>query len=262
MGDAAAKPHVERTAQGPVAILRLCNPPLNPLTADMRRALLDVCQELAVDSSVRAVVVTAAGQRAFSVGSDIKTFPRSAAEGRRASESEHAAYAALEGLPQPVFAALRGYTLGGGLELALAADFRVAEVSTSLGFPEVKIGVFASGGGTQRLAPLVGLGRAKELLYFGETISAHDAQAIGLVNRVVEDGTSETAAIAWAAQLAAIPRRAVQATKRCIDTGVLDGRAAGHAAEVDEIAEVYVSPDAREGARAFAQKRPPQFTHA
>ncbi|MFC5833842.1 enoyl-CoA hydratase/isomerase family protein [Nonomuraea insulae] len=262
MSAAAAKPHVERTRQGPVAILRLCNPPLNPLTAGMRQELLDVCHELAADTSVRAVVVTAAGRRAFSVGSDIKTFPQSAEEGRRLSESEHAAYAALEQLPQPVFAALRGHTLGGGLELALAADFRVADASACLGFPEVKIGVFASGGGTQRLAPLVGLGRAKELLYFGETISSADAQAIGLVNRVVPDGTSEEAALAWAAQLAGLPRRAVRATKRAVDVGVRAGRGAGHTAEVDEIAELYVSPDAREGARAFAEKRPARFTHA
>lgn len=257
----ATRPHVDSSRCGSVALVRLCNPPLNPLTPEMRQALLKQCAELARDDSVRAVVLTSAGERAFSVGSDITTFPRSAAEGRRLSEAEHATYAALERLPQPVFAVLRGHTLGGGLELALAADFRVAERSTSLGFPEVKLGVFASGGGTQRLVPIVGLGRAKQLLYFGETVSANEAYTMGLVDKLVEDGTGEAAAVEWATVLAALPRRAVQATKRCVDRGVAEGRAAGHAAEVAEIAELYVSADATEGVRAFVEKRPATFSH-
>lgn len=256
-------PHdgVELDVEDAVATIRLRNPPLNPLTGTMRRALQEVAEMIATRSDVRAVVLCAVGERAFSVGSDIKTFPHDAVEGRAVSESEHAAYRALEAMPQPVVAALRGNVLGGGLELALTADVRVADVEARLGLPEVRIGVFASGGGTQRLPAVVGAGRASLLLLTGRVIDAETALTWGLVSQVTPVGQAETAARELAAELAALPKLAVSATKRCVREGLRRGRDAGEAAEIAAIAEIYASSDAQEGVRAFREKRSPRFVH-
>ena len=159
----------------PVAVVTVQNPPLNLLTMAMRARLREIAEELVRDESVRAVVITGDGDRAFSAGSDIREFPSDAAAGRRRAEDEHACYDAIETLPQPTVAALRGHVLGGGLELALACDFRIAEEDCALGQPELRIGVFPSGGGTQRLPRLIGLGKAQELILLGETVGASEA---------------------------------------------------------------------------------------
>ena len=252
---------VELRVEGAVATIRLCNPPLNPLTESMRSSLRRAAEEIAARRDVRCVVLCASGTRAFSVGSDIKSFPRDAAAGHEVSQREHAAYRALETLPQPVIAALRGNVLGGGLELALTADMRVAEADTQFGLPEVKIGVFASGGGTQRLPDVIGTGRASLLLLTGRTIDAATALEWGLVSEVTQAGNAEAAARELAEEIAALPGRAVRATKRCLREGLIHGRAAGEAAEMAAIAEIYASKDAQEGARAFIEKRPPEFVH-
>lgn len=254
-------PHVSLTESNGVAVVRLENGPLTPLTAAMRTRLHELADTLALRHDIRAVVITSASTRALSVGSDIAEFPSDEVSGRRTSVAEHRAYRALEELPQPVIAVLRGHTVGGGLELALAADLRIAEENTALGFPEVRLGVFASGGGTQRLPALIGVGRATEMLLLGDLIDAKTAFAWGLVNRVVPEGEAEEAALEIAHQLARLPRRGVQASKSCMHRGVLEGRAAGNAAEIDAIAELYTSPDAVEGRRAFLEKRTPVFTH-
>ncbi|MCF3961150.1 enoyl-CoA hydratase/isomerase family protein [Streptomyces fuscigenes] len=252
---------VELEVEGAVATIRLDNPPLNTLTGPMRHALKEAAEAVAARSDVRAVMLCAAGERAFSVGSDITTFPHDAVEGRVVSESEHAAYRALESLPQPLVAALRGDVLGGGLELALTADLRVADAEARFGLPEVRIGVFASGGGTQRLPALVGAGRASLLLLTGRAIDAGTALAWGLVSQVTPVGQAESAARELAEELAALPKLAMSATKRCVREGLRRGREAGEAAEIAAIAEVYASRDAQEGARAFLEKRAPRFVH-
>jgi enoyl-CoA hydratase len=252
---------VELTVADSIGVIRLVNPPLNQLTDAMRAQLRAVAEEVSGRTDVRAVVLTSAGDRALSVGSDIKGFPTTAEAGRRVSEAEHAAYDAMEAITQPVVAVLRGHTLGGGLELSLTADIRVAEANTVLGLPEVKIGVFASGGGTQRLPQLIGAARAKHLLLLGESIDADTALAWGLVTTVVAHQAGETEALRIAAALAALPRLALRATKHCVDVGVRQGSNAGRAAEIDAIADLYSSADAREGVSAFLEKRPPRFTH-
>ncbi|MBN9737768.1 MULTISPECIES: enoyl-CoA hydratase-related protein [unclassified Pseudonocardia] len=245
-----------------VATITLSNPPLNPLTGDMRESLRVVAEQLRERTDVRAVVLASDSDRAFSVGSDISTFPQDVASGHAVSEHEHAAYAALERLPQPVVAALRGHTVGGGLELALTADIRLVEDGGVLGLPEVRIGVFASGGGTQRLPGVIGAGRAALMLLTGRSIDAATALDWGLVSEIVPAGGVDDAAQALAREIAALPRRGVRSTKRCLREGLTHGRVRGEATEVEEIAEVYASADAQEGARAFVEKRAPVFTHS
>ena len=258
---AAAEARVEFDVVGAIGIIRLVNPPLNPLTHRMRSQLCEIAVAISDRGDVRAVVLTGSGARALSVGSDINEFPRSVGQGREVSANEHAAYAALENMPQPLIAVIRGHTLGGGLELALVADIRVAERTATLAFPEVAVGVFASGGGTQRLPGIVGEGRARHLLLLGETIDAPTAESWGLVTRVVPQGRGEREALDLAQRLVRLPQRALRATKRCVNAGLRYGRDAGHAAEIESIAEVYGSHDAQEGASAFLEKRTPQFTH-
>lgn len=258
---AAADARVDFEVVDAVGVIRLVNPPVNALTHDMRNRLREIAEQVSDRSDVRAVVLTSSGDRSLSVGSDIKQFPRSVAEGRAVSANEHLAYEALENMPQPLVAVIRGHTLGGGLELALVADLRVAESTASIGLPEVLVGVFASGGGTQRLPEIIGGGRARHLLLLGETIDAVTAESWGLVTSVVAEGEGEGEAMRIARRLAELPQRALRATKRCVNAGLRYGRAVGEQDEIECIAEVYGSADAQEGASAFLEKRAPKFTH-
>ncbi|MGV9798228.1 enoyl-CoA hydratase/isomerase family protein [Mycobacterium sp. NPDC003449] len=252
---------VEFGTVGAVGVIRLVNPPLNPLTDTMRTRLREVAEIISTRDDVRAVVLTSASPMALSVGSDIKGFPTTPEAGREVSAAEHAAYDALENMPQPLVAVIRGHTLGGGLELSLVADIRVAEDTATIGLPEVRIGVFASGGGTQRLPEVVGAGRARHLLLLGEPVDAATALEWGLVTAVTTEGHGEAEAMRIAGQLAELPQLALRATKHCVNTGLRHGRTAGRQAEIDSISAIYSSDDAREGARAFIEKRTPEFTH-
>ncbi|SDV00659.1 Enoyl-CoA hydratase/carnithine racemase [Microlunatus sagamiharensis] len=244
-----------------VAVVRLENGRLSPITDAMRARLREVADELGDDPDVRAVVLSSASAASLSVGSDLNGFPTDTEAGLRVSQVEHEAYAAWAELPQPVVAVLRGHTLGGGLELSLTADVRVVEQDAVLGFPEVAVGVFASGGGTQRLPALVGAGRAARLLLLGESIDAATALDWGLATEPAATGEGEAVAMALARRLAVLPRGGVQATKHCLRTGLLHGAAAGHAEEATRIAALYPTRDVREGVAAFLGKRPAVFTH-
>jgi enoyl-CoA hydratase/carnithine racemase len=179
----------------------------------------------------------------------------------RRARIEHDAYQRLQRLPQPVIAALRGYVLGGGLELALACDLRVADETAQLGLPEIRLGVFPAGGGTQRLSRLIGAPRAKELMLLGEPIDVHEAQRLGLVNRVVPPGEALDAALDLARNIAERPGLAVRAIKRAVDGGLEEGPERGEELEREQISRLYGSHDAREGVAAFLERRPPRFEH-
>ncbi|MDV3124127.1 enoyl-CoA hydratase-related protein [Mycobacterium sp. 21AC1] len=252
---------VELSTVGAVGVIRLVNPPLNPLTNGMRTRLREIAEAVTTREDIRAVVLTSGSPGSLSVGSDIKGFPTTPESGREVSADEHAAYDALENMPQPLVAVIRGHTLGGGLELSLVADIRVAEDTTVIGLPEVKVGVFASGGGTQRLPQIIGAGRARHLLLLGEPIDAATALSWGLVTALTPEGRGEAEAMRIADQLAQLPQLSMRATKHCVNTGLTQGRSAGREAEIDCIADVYGSADASEGVRAFIEKRPPKFTH-
>ena len=244
---------------GPVTVLRLANPPLNLVTATLTRELGDALSRLAEDADLRAVVV-AGSDRAFCAGSDIKEFD--ALHGRVAEGKlllEGAVYRQLAHLPVPTIAAIEGDALGGGLELALCCDLRVAGANALLGLPEVGLGAIPGSGGTQRLPRLIGPGRAKEMILLGEPLDAHRAAEIGLVGRVVEAGNAEAEARAMAGIIATRGPVAVREAKKAIDRGLDGPLDAGLAVELDGSERVFSSADISEGTAAFLQKRPPRF---
>jgi enoyl-CoA hydratase/carnithine racemase len=250
--------HVE--LDGPVAFFVIDAPPLNLLTMDLRSSLARAALDVAGNARIRAVVIRSAHQTVFSAGSDVKEFPVDAADGMARAALEQNCFNAIAAMPQPVIAELRGHVLGGGLELALACDVRVADTSVRLALPESGLGVFPTGGGTQRLAQLVGPSRAKLLMLLGTSLDAAAAFDAGLVDEVVAEGDPSTAVHDLATRIAARPRRAAQAIKAAVDHGQRFGHVAGEAKEV-ELAALYGSADAAEGVRAFLESRAPGFGH-
>lgn len=247
---------------GRVARLQLDNPPLNliseELLADLDAALATL--EGAAPGDVRAVVVSASGERAFSVGSDVKAFERHrGAAGRRHFEREEAVTSRLADLPMPTIAAIQGDALGGGLELALACDIRVVSQGARLGMPEVRLAVTPGAGGTQRLPRIVGVARAKEMILTGRLLATGEAEAIGLVNRVVPVGQALHVACAMADEIAALGPLAVRAAKRLIDRATDVGIDAGLAAELEASERIFASDDMLEGAHSFIEKRTPRY---
>ena len=245
---------------GQVAHLELNNPPLNLVTPELTLQLREALSRLGSADDVRAVVVSGRGERAFCAGSHIGEFIE--LRGRVAEKKlllEKLVYRQLATLPMPTIAAIEGNALGGGLELALCCDLRVASVAARLGMPEVRLAVIPGSGGTQRLPRVVGPARAKELILTGRILEAGEAAAIGLVNRVVPAGEALAAAMETAAEIAQRGPLAVREAKRLIDmAGDLD-LDAGLAAELDASERIFDTEDMVEGARAFFEKRDPEY---
>jgi enoyl-CoA hydratase len=255
------EPLVELTL-GRVALLELDDPPLNlttgPLLEDLEAALEAL--EAAELGEVRAVVVTGRGERAFSVGSNVKEFEAyRALGGSEPFELEARVAQRLAALPMPTIAAIEGDALGGGLELALCCDLRVAAEHVRIGLPEVRLAVTPSTGGTQRLPRIVGVARAKELLLTGRIIDAAAAERIGLVNEVVPRGQAVARARAIGEEIAERGPLAVRAVKRLIDDALDRPLAEGHAAEIETSVRIFATDDLLEGARSFVEKRPPEY---
>jgi enoyl-CoA hydratase/carnithine racemase len=246
---------------GEVAHLELDNPPLNLLSedvlAELERALATL--EACAPGDVRAVVVTGAGERAFSAGSDVKLFEGHRASGRVHHAREEAVMTRLASLPMPTIAAIEANALGGGLELALACDIRIASDSAFLGLPEVRLAVTPGAGGTQRLPRAIGVARAKELTLTGRVVDAQEAERIGLVSRVVSPGKARAAADETASNIAQRGPLAVREVKRLIDQSSDLDLDAGIAAEIEASERVFASEDMVEGVRAFFDKRPPNY---
>lgn len=241
---------------GAIATIRLNRPEkLHALDDEMLQGLAEAFAEIDASREIRVVLLGATGERAFSVGADILAW--SSLEPldmwRRWIRDGHRLFDQIAGLRQPVIAALNGYTLGGGLELALAADIRLAADRAQLGLPEVGIGAIPGWGGTQRLPALVGSGRAKQMIFAGKPISAATAEAWGLVNETLPPEQLEARATELAEQIAANAPIAVQLAKQAIDGGAatLEGIAGALTAHSD---------DAAEGLAAFREKRPPRFS--
>jgi enoyl-CoA hydratase len=245
---------------GRVAHLELVNPPLNLVTRELTVQLHDALARLRAADDVRAVVVTGRGERAFCAGSHIGEFEGlrgRVAEGKLLLEK--LVYRQLAELPMPTIAAIEGDALGGGLELALCCDLRVASARARLGMPEVRLAVLPGSGGTQRLPRVVGPARAKELILTGRIISADEAERIGLVNQVVPAGEARKAAEAVAEEIAARGPLAVREAKRLIDIAMDLDLDAGLAAELDASERIFASEDMLEGANAFFGKRDPEY---
>jgi enoyl-CoA hydratase/carnithine racemase len=250
---------VDVRSEGAVAVVALRREEkLNALSTAVEGALGAALERPEVRDA-RAVVVTG-GERAFSAGADVTEFrdrdPRAILEYYRATG---AVYERVAGLSVPTVAAIAGWCLGGGLELALACDFRVAEESATFGLPEVSIGILPSSGGTHRLARLVGAARAKELVLLRERLTAAEALGFGLVTEVVADGAGLDRAHEIAARLAALPPVAVTVAKQALDAMPEASRDAGLLVERLGYGLLAQTADAAEAAAAFTEKRPPRF---
>jgi enoyl-CoA hydratase len=216
------------------------------VTEEIGQALLELEAE-----GPRAIIVTGAGERSFVAGADISAMSvMSPLEAKRFSEIGHAAMALLDRSPVPTIAAVNGYALGGGCEVAIACDVRVAAENATFGFPEVSLGILPGMGGTQRLPRLVGPALAKELIFTGRSIGAEEAREIGLVNRVVPQGEALRVAKGPLAV-----RHAKAATNRAMDVDLVSGLEY----EADQFALLFATEDAREGMEAFAERRKPEF---
>jgi enoyl-CoA hydratase len=237
-----------------VVVLRLNRPPMNPLSRALLGALGDTARAVAADGGVKAVVV-AGSEKAFAAGADIAEFSDQAAA-RVIEDAFRDAFDAVAAIPRPVIAAIRGYALGGGLELAMACDLRVAATTARVGQPEILLGIIPGAGGTQRLARLVGPARAKELIWSGRQVRAEEAHAIGLVDRVVEPHEVEDAALHWAHELGRGAVVAMGLAKRVIDDGLGIPLADGLDRERDAFVEVFGSEDARTGVQSFLEHGP------
>jgi enoyl-CoA hydratase/carnithine racemase len=243
----------ERRGDG-VAVLRLNRPPLNPLSQAALAELAGAARELALDAEVKAVVVCGS-EKALAAGADIAEFGGQDAA-RRIGEGFRVAFDAVAAIPRPVIAAIRGFALGGGMELALACDLRVAGESARLGQPEILLGIIPGAGGTQRLPRLVGPARAKELVWSGRQVRAAEALTIGLVDRVVPDDDVEANAREWAASLASGAVVAMGLAKRAIDRGLDGSLPAGLDLEAEAFVEVFGTDDAVSGVRSFLEAGP------
>lgn len=256
---------VEYAQDGAVAVIRLNRPPVNALSESFSAEIGDAIRRAADDESVRAVVIW--GDPHFAAGADIKGFSEahaahSAGEEAEVDPAEHlvAAIRAMETAPKPVIAAIKGYALGGGLELSMGADFRIAGAGATVGQPEINLGLIPGAGGTQRLTRLIGLQKSRELNYTGRHVTADEALELGIVDRVVADDEVLDAATDWAAELAAGPTRAIAAAKQAITEGW--GRPIDEAMEIERRAfvDLFFTDDAKEGVAAFVGKRKASFT--
>ena len=245
-----------------VAIVTVDRPDaLNALDVATLTELRDRLEELAGDADTRVVVLTGAGDRAFIAGADIKYMSAlDVTQGKAWGALGHQAARLLETMPQPTIAAINGFALGGGCELALACDLRYASAKAKLGQPEIKLGIIPGWGGTQRLARATTIGFAKELILTGRTIDAAEARAHGLVNAVYEPQELMAKSLETARQLAKLSPIALAAAKAAANRALQGDHADNLASEADHFGALFSSEDAKEGLSAFVEKRDARFT--
>lgn len=248
--------------EGTIGLLTINRPKvLNALNRETMTEISQVVGKIATDPEVAVLIITGAGEKSFVAGADISEMRTlSALEGRAWSKFSQATFNAIENLPQPVIAAVNGYALGGGCELAMSCDIRIASEKAKFGQPEVLLGVVAAFAGTQRLPRLVGKGRAKELLFTGDQIDAAEAYRIGLVNKVVPAGELLMAAKALAEKIISRGPVAVQLCKAAVNEGLDMDLESGQAYEAEVFGLCFATADQKEGMNAFVEKRPAKFT--
>lgn len=233
---------------------------LNALNGQVFLELKGAFEQAADDPEVRAIILTGQGEKAFAAGSDIKEFAgASFYEARKLSVRNNAIQQYIANCPKPTIAALNGYTLGGGLEVAMCLDIRIASENAKFGQPEITLGFIPGGGGTQRLPRLIGVAKAKELVFSGKIINAQEALAIGLVNKVVPISDLMTESVAMAESFIKNSSVILEFAKRAIDTGIQMDIESAVQFEIGLWAESYATEDHHEGIAAFIEKRKPQF---
>jgi enoyl-CoA hydratase/carnithine racemase len=239
-----------------VGTIRLDRPPMNALNAQVQAELRAAADEAAERKDVRAVIVYG-GEKVFAAGADIKEMAElTYADMVDRSQRLQAAFAAVARIPKPTVAAVTGYALGGGCELALACDARIAADDAKLGQPEIQLGIIPGAGGTQRLARLVGASRAKEMIFTGRFARAEEALRIGLVDQVVPAAEVYSAALSWAARFAEGPAYALRAAKEAIDRGLETDIGTGLEIERQYFVGLFATEDRDIGMRSFVQDGP------
>jgi enoyl-CoA hydratase len=232
---------------------------LNALNNEMLKELLDFFRNSWRDTSIACVIITGAG-KAFAAGADIAELAScDVRKAVRMSTRGNYLMKTIENYPRPVIAAINGFALGGGCEMAMACDIRLASEKAKFGQPEVSLGIIPGYGGTQRMPRLVGKGKAKQLIFTGEIISAAEAYRIGLVDEVYPPDELMNKAMAMAKTIAAKGPTAVSIAKECINRGVDINLSAGTDLEIASFGTIYGDNDAVEGLTAFLEKRPPNF---
>ncbi|MDY7019171.1 MAG: enoyl-CoA hydratase/isomerase family protein [Chloroflexota bacterium] len=245
-----------------VALIVLNRPEsLNAISSKLAQELEQVLEAVTIDEEVRVAIVTGEG-KAFCAGADIKEMMSSeeaSIAGRLSKGKPLPIFDKIENLEKPIIAAVNGVATGGGCELALACDLRIASTLAAFGLGEIKIGVIPGGGGTVRLPRLIGAGKAKEMLFFGEVISVEEAYRTGLVNKVVSPELLLKEAQQWAQLLSQRPPLALKAAKSCVNLGMRMDLGVALAYEAAEISSLMGSKDQIEGMTAFLEKRKPVF---
>jgi enoyl-CoA hydratase/carnithine racemase len=246
-----------------VATIRLDRPPMNALSAAVQDEIALAARQVSADPAVRAVILYG-GPKVFAAGADVKEmselgYAEMAATGSRRLQDT---FIAVARIGKPVIAAVTGYALGGGLELALCADFRVLGQGAKVGQPEILLGIIPGAGGTQRLPRLIGPARAKDLIFSGRFADAAEALAIGLADKVVPDDEVYDAARAMAARYAGGPALALRAAKEAVDRGLEADLDTGLEIERLSFAGLFATQDARAGMRSFVENGPGKATFA
>jgi enoyl-CoA hydratase/carnithine racemase len=239
-----------------IATIRLDRPKMNALNAQVQDEIAAAAAQVSADRAVRAVVLYG-GERVFAAGADIKEmasmgYPAMAAR----SAALQASFTAVADIPKPVVAAVTGYALGGGLELALCADFRVLGESAKVGQPEILLGIIPGAGGTQRLPRLIGPAKAKDLIFSGRHVAADEALAIGLADKVVPDAEVYQAARDMVAQYAGGPALALSAAKQAVNKGLEVDLATGLEIERLHFAALFATEDQKNGMSSFMENGP------
>jgi enoyl-CoA hydratase len=245
-----------------IGVLTLHRPhALNALNYDLLKELDDVLTHIEEDETTKVVIITGSGDRAFAAGADITEMqPLSAMAGRSWARFGQAVFNKIENLPQPVIAAVNGFALGGGCELAMACDIRLAADNARFGQPEVTLGIVPGFAGTQRLPRLVGKGRAKELLFTGDIIDAREAYRIGLVNSVTAPAELMNTARALAEKIMSRAAAAVMLCKTAVNKGLDMDLSSGVDYEAEVFGLCFATADQKEGMTAFVEKRKAHFT--
>jgi enoyl-CoA hydratase/carnithine racemase len=251
---------VKLEISGGIGTIRLDRPPMNPLNTQVQEELRDAAHSAAGNDEVKAVIVYG-GEKVFAAGADITEFTSvSYQEMSTRAVALSGAFDTVARIPKPVVAAITGYALGGGCELALACDWRVVAEDAKLGQPEIRLGIIPGAGGTQRLARLIGPAKAKDLIFSGRMVDAAEALRIGLADRVAPAAEVYATAVALVQPYVTGPSLALRAAKLAVDGGLSMDLASGLALESHLFAGLFATDDRIEGTTAFVEKRKPTFT--